>query len=114
MPFTTAWKDTTLDAFRAAYPYAGLHSGVPTTGNEVTGGSPAYARLAHGIGAAASGVATGGALVFDVPTGASIAYLGYWTALTGGTCGGYDAVTTRTTTAQDTYTVATQSLALPN
>lgn len=113
MPYNAAGKNTMLDSFRAAYPYAGLHSGVPTTGNEMTGGSPAYARKAHGLGAASGGSSTNGSsVVFDVPSGSTVSHVGYWTASSGGTCGGYDDVTSESFGGQGTYTLTSQTIDL--
>lgn len=69
-----------------------LHDTFPGTGTnaiagELTGGSPAYARLATTWSAAASGLRSGstGALAFDVPAGSRVAWLGYFNAATGNT-----------------------------
>jgi hypothetical protein len=77
-----------LDALAAQIGFLSLHTGFPgTTGaNEVTGGSPAYARKAH-----TWNVASGGALdnsnqpIFDVPAGTTVQFAGCWTAVTAGT-----------------------------
>ncbi len=63
-----------------------LHTDYSATGtNEVTGGTPAYARVAASWAAAASRAKALSALVtFDVPA-ATIKWIGRWTALTGGT-----------------------------
>lgn len=69
-----------------------LHNGDPSTtgANELTGGSPAYARKAVTWNAAASGARTNnGALVFDVPTGVTVLHVGFWSAITAGTFYGY-------------------------
>lgn len=58
----------------------------PTGANEVAGGS--YARQAAAFGAAASGqkASTGSpAAAFPVPAGTTVAWVGFWSALTGGT-----------------------------
>jgi hypothetical protein len=63
-----------------------LHTDYSATGaNEVTGGSPAYARKAATWGTAASRAkALSAELTFDVPA-STIKWIGRWTALTGGT-----------------------------
>lgn len=90
--FTDAAAQKMLDAMDEAatpvgYTHASLHSAYSTTGtNELTGGSPAYARKAV-TGAAASGrskVFTPAA-AFDVPSGATVAWVGRWNASTAGT-----------------------------
>ncbi len=64
-----------------------LHNAYSTTGaNELTGGSPAYARKAVSYGAASAGAKAQSANVtFDVPAAATAQFVGRWTALTGGT-----------------------------
>ena len=84
--------------------FISLHKGDPgTTGNnEVTGGTPAYARKqvfwgpptldfdpevdstrAKLVGGAAAG-GTGGGLKFDIPANTTITHYGVWTAANGG------------------------------
>jgi hypothetical protein len=68
-----------------------LHNGDPSTtgANEITGGSPAYARKAVTWNTAASGLRTNnGALVFDVPA-TTVLHVGLWSAITAGTFYGY-------------------------
>lgn len=83
------------DAFREAIALAGtgqgawisLHSSDPgTTGaNELTGGTPAYARKqTTWTGGAADGSVPGSELEFDVPPG-PVTHIGCHTAQTGGT-----------------------------
>lgn len=63
-----------------------LHSAYSSSGaNEISGGSPAYARKAVTWSAPASrGTTIAGAVTFDVPA-STVAWIGRWTALTGGT-----------------------------
>lgn len=104
----TAGKNLMLDSgFAPAY--ASLHSADPSTGgsNELTGGSPAYARKSITWGAASSGTRSNtDAQVFDVPAGSTVAYVGYWSASSGGTFYGSRAVTSESFTGQGTYTIA--------
>lgn len=68
--------------------FGSLHTAYSTTGaNEVTGGSPAYARKALTWGAAASGAKALAATfpVWDVPAGTTVAWWGGWDAVTAGT-----------------------------
>jgi hypothetical protein len=62
-----------------------LHSADPgTTGAaELGGGSPAYARKPPPWSAPTSGVITS-QVVFDVPAGATVAWVGAWSAASGG------------------------------
>lgn len=66
--------------------HGSLHTAYSSTGsNEVTGGSPAYARKAA-TWAAASGrsKATSASMVFDVPAGTTVRWVGIWDAVTAG------------------------------
>jgi hypothetical protein len=89
MPFSAYGKNKMLDNLDEAVSggalYLSLHTAYSTTGtNEVTGGTPTYARKAATWGAAASGQkALSSALTFDVPAG-SIAFIGVWDAVTVG------------------------------
>ncbi len=91
--FVTAAKNTMLDALTVAY--ASLHTGDPGSNgaNEVSGGSPAYARQAVTFNSATNGArALNADVTFDVPA-CTVQYVGYWTAQTGGTFLGSDEVT---------------------
>lgn len=84
--FTTAAKNAMLNAEGTTH--LSLHSAWSATGaNELSGGSPAYARKSAGLAAASSGSkALTAAVTFDVPGGGTVAaFVGRWTALTGGT-----------------------------
>ncbi len=63
-----------------------LHSAYSSSGaNELTGGSPAYARKAITWNAASGrSKAMAAGLVFDVPNGASVGWVGFWDASTAG------------------------------
>lgn len=90
MPFTTTAKNAMLDALRVLMTHTSLHSSFPgSTGlNEIAGGS--YARQATSYNAAAGGeVALTAAELFDVPAGATVAWIGAWSALSAGTFYGY-------------------------
>lgn len=64
-----------------------LHTTDPgTTGaNELTGGTPAYARKQTTWAAASGGVKTGSAQTLDVPGARTIGFFGVWSASSGGT-----------------------------
>ena len=84
--FTDAAKNAMLDAEGSTH--LSLHSDWSATGaNEISGGSPAYARKAATFDAASGGSkALSAPLTFDVPGGATVvAWVGRYTALTGGT-----------------------------
>ena len=90
--FTTAAKNAMLDAEPSTH--LSLHTAWSATGaNEVTGGSPAYARkAATWAGAASASRALSAAVTFDVPAAATVRFVGRWTALTAGTFLGMSAV----------------------
>jgi hypothetical protein len=66
--------------------FGSLHTAYSSTGtNEVTGGSPAYARKAATWAAAASGAkATSASMVFDVPASTTVRWVGFFDASTAG------------------------------
>ena len=85
------------------------HIGLFNGSTEVTGGSPAYARIAvtwTGSGAVRSPSAN---LVFDVPSGAVVDNWRGFTALTGGTDYEGASLTSKTFSNQGTYTLLAAS-----
>lgn len=108
MGFSTAAKNEMLDHFASLALYASLHTADPgaTGASEVTGGSPAYARITVTWDPASGGVLdadTGTPVVFDVPSGVTVTHGGLWSASTGGTWYGGDAVTNVAFGGQGTY-----------
>ncbi len=93
MPYSDNGKNAMLDALGALAVYGSLHEGIPngSGSNEISGGSPAYARKALVWSGAASGSMDKNATdpVFDVPSGKTIYYVGLWSAVTSGTFYGY-------------------------
>lgn len=75
--------DTTVNAMLDAITLdlASLHTAYSSTGaNEVTGGTPAYAKKAITMAAAGSRArASGTSPVFDVPAAATVRFIGLWT-----------------------------------
>lgn len=102
-------KNAMLDHLATLITHIGLHSADPgTTGtSELTGGTPAYARKAITWAAAAAGVLSkdATALVFDVEGGDTVAFVGFWGALTVGTFYGSADVTDEVFGSQGTYTL---------
>jgi hypothetical protein len=91
MPFDTTSIDQGLTTIAADYGYASLHSAYSATGaNELTGGSPAYAReLITWAAAAGEAVSSSSiAAAFNVPASSTVAWVGIWSAATGGVFGG--------------------------
>ena len=90
MPHSTTARNNMLGAIGVTH--ASVHSGFPgATGlNEISGGSPAYARKAVSFAAAAAASrAQSGTAVFDIPAGTTVRYFGFWDALTAGNFLGY-------------------------
>lgn len=95
MPFVAAAENQMLDALAGGTPssiigFASLHTAYSATGtNEVTGGSPAYARKAITWSAASSGSkASSSSPVFDIPASTTVAFVGLWSAASAGTFSG--------------------------
>jgi len=97
-----ATKESLAVAYTNLGAWISLHTADPgTTGtSEATGGSPAYARKQTTWTAGSSdGVVTGSQVTFDVPA-ATYAYVGLWSASTGGTFIDKVAITSTTMSAQ--------------
>lgn len=78
MTWPTATKNAALDG--QPFSAASLHSAFPgvTGSNEITGGSPAYARKAISMGAASGGVRSlVSAVTFDLPA-STVRWVGFW------------------------------------
>lgn len=120
MPYSAAGKNLMLDALRGTNPtvalaYASLHTADPGDdgANEVTGGTPAYARKAITMAAASAGaIAATNQPVFDVPGGTTVTHVGFWSAVSGGTFLGSADVTDETFASQGTYTLTSATLDL--
>ena len=112
MPFTDAGKNEMLDA--STITHAALFNGIPGgAGTEISGGSPAYARQPITLGAASGGqIVVSADATFDVPAGATVNYVAYYSALTGGTLLGYDDVTEEVYAAQGEYILASSTFAI--
>lgn len=121
MPYSSYLKNKWLDVLRGnaagvtftapAAIYASLHNGAPgdTGANEITGGTPAYARKSiTGAAAAGGSITYEPDVVIDVPA-TTVMHVGYWDAVTAGNFLGSDPVTNEVFAAQGTYTL-TQSI----
>lgn len=92
MPLNDAGRNSQCDGLAAVVAFLSLHSGDPSTtgANELTGGSPAYARKSVTWAASASGQkASSNSQVFDVAAGSTVTHVGFWSLVTGGTFYGY-------------------------
>lgn len=106
-------KNLMLDALAAAAGYVSIHTADPgATGiNEISGGSPAYARKAVTWNPAATGsVAASNQPVLDIPAAGTVAYGGLWSAESGGVFYGSGQLVEETFGAQGTYTVTAISV----
>ena len=117
MPYSTLGKNAMLDSLGALAVFASLHTADPgdNGANEVAGGSPAYARKGVTWNAAAAGSmddSTTPAPVFDVPASTTVAFVGFWSAVTAGTFYGAADVTDEVFGAQGTYTLTDADLDL--
>ena len=115
MPLNDTGKNVMLNALAGVAVFTSLHNadpGAPGT-NEVTGGSPAYARKAITWNAAATGNLDNNANpVFDVPAATTVTHVGFWSAVTAGTFYGSADVTDETFGAQGTYTLTDADVAI--
>lgn len=85
MPTNDAGKAVSVDALDTAMAYMSAHSAYSTSGaNEMSGGS--YARQATARDAASGGEADlTAAETIPIPAGATVRFVGWWSALTSGT-----------------------------
>lgn len=105
---TATMKNTVASAYAAAATHAALYSTAPgaSQGTELNGGSPAYARKALSWGSPSNGVIAASPVVFDVPSGATVAGGGVHSTATPGA--GYldgAALTSQPFSSQGTYTL---------
>ncbi len=115
MAFKDDGRHVMLSELATVAVYASLHSAYPaTSGNEINGGSPAYARKAITWATPASGaMALNGTLpTFDVPAGATVAAVGFWSALTNGTLYADDDVTSESFAGQGTYALSSGQVSI--
>jgi propanediol dehydratase large subunit len=110
MPIAVTTTKTSLAASYAALGvYVGLATGAPgstsTPSSEVTGGSPAYARVACTWSAGSAGVQNGTAVTINVPTTTVVTYMLVASASTGATMFDNCSVTSTTFTGQGTAVV---------
>lgn len=82
MPYSTTGKNKMLDYLATVATRASLHSADPGANgllNELSGGTPAYARKAISWNPAGSGnINLNGTAVFDVPPASTVLYCGLW------------------------------------
>lgn len=122
MPLSDNGRNSAVNGLAASCTFLSLHSGDPgTTGaNEITGGSPAYARKSVTWGTAAAGSRSLSAAVqFDVAAGTQVSHFGAWSAATAGAFQGGDALRDASNNAvvetfggQGTYTLTSATLTI--
>ncbi len=115
MPYSILGKNEMLDALAGLAVFVSLHEGDPGESgiNEISGGSPAYARKAITWNPAASGsLDSSSQPVFDVPAGKTVSYVGFWSAESGGVFYGAADVVDEVFGAQGTYTLTDADLDL--
>lgn len=115
--FTNAAKNLMLDALDASTNeiWLSAHTASPglTGANEVSGGSPAYARKEATYNAASSGSkALASSVTLDIPASTTVAFIGAWTAETSGTFLGQVDTTDEVFGSQGTLEITTATLAL--
>lgn len=104
-------KNALATQYKTSAPFGALFSADPGTAgaatNELTGGAPAYARVALSWGTPSGGVVTSAATTFNVASGATVAFFGVTTAGTAATADVQDsvAVTSQAFASQGTYQV---------
>lgn len=77
-----------------------------TTGTEVSGGSPAYARIAPTWGTASAGaITTTGPLTFNVPASTTVVGFEFFSASTAGTYYDGAGITSQPFSSQGTYAI---------
>lgn len=116
MALVAAAKNLMLDYLGTRVVYVSAHDGDPSTtgANELTGGSPSYARVAIAWSSASAGSmsdSTNGA-EFNVPAGRNVTHIGFWSASTSGTFYGSDDVTRETFASQGTYRLTNVDLSI--
>lgn len=105
---TVTQRNTLAGAYAGAATYMALYSTVPgaTAGTELTGGTPAYARIATAWSAAANSATSTGPHAFNVASGATVAGGGFHTAVTAGTYLDGGSFTSQAFASQGTYSAS--------
>lgn len=104
-------RNALATAYKNAAVYGALFSGDPGTSgsatNELTGGSPAYARVALSWGSASNSAVSTTSTTFNVASGSTVAYFGVTTSGTATTADVQDsvAVTSQPFNSQGSYQI---------
>lgn len=82
MPYTNDGKNAMLNHLKTLMTHIALHD---AQGNEISGGTPAYARKSATWGTASGGeLSLSGEVEFNVPGGKTVKYVSFKSALTSG------------------------------
>lgn len=124
MALSATGLNAAANGIKASATYVSLHSGDPgTTGaNEITGGSPAYARKSATWGTPSNGsVSLSSSVQFDIPSGVNVSHFGTWNAATSGSFVGGEVLrdsnnvaVVETYSAQGLYTLTSATLTVTN
>jgi len=109
MALTDAGKAVMLNALGDVVGMSSLHTADPGTdgSNEVSGGSPAYAKKAITWNTATAGdLDTSNTPIFDVPASTTVTHLGLWSGDGATFYGGVALSASETFAAQGTYTLS--------
>lgn len=115
MALATATLNAAADGAVATITHVSLHTGDPSTtgANEVTGGTPPYARQAVTFDAAVGGAtASSATLTFDIPAGTTVSHWGTWASATWR--GGGTVSSSETFAGQGTYGLSTLTITAQN
>lgn len=104
---TSAMKNILSDAYKGAALYGALTTTAPssTSGTEVSGGSPAYARKSLSWGTSSAGVVSATAATFDVPASTTVVGFEVFSAVTAGTYYDGVSITSQAFASQGTYAI---------
>jgi hypothetical protein len=106
---TTTLNGQASDVWNNYWKYGALGSGSATQsafGTELSGGSPAYARVASTAGTSSGGANTATTQTFNCPSGSAPSLFGGFSASTAGTYAGYASFTAISFSSQGTLAVA--------
>lgn len=108
---TLSLRNFLATAYKTNAPYGALFTADPGTSGtvvgELTGGAPAYARIACSWGTAAASAVTSAAMAFNVASGNTVTFFGTCTSGTAATADLQDrvAITSQNFSSQGTYTI---------
>ena len=115
MPYSIVGKNAMLDALSGLAVFVSLHEADPGESgiNEISGGTPAYIRKAITWSAASGGsLDSSNQPEFDVGAGKTVAFVGFFSAESGGIFYGAADVDDEVFTNQGTYTLTDADLDL--